>query len=155
MMIIPGLPKERYITVQTVAARLSCTESSVYELVRDGKLTAVRIGEGALRIAEGSYEKFLDGKLGEIIKKQSVFIPAEPKTKRVLSPEPVVARSAWMSKGRQVESESHSGGGSCGGGKYVTVTSPLQNYQGDLPEKVTGKAIPAKYKSQIILSVER
>ena len=67
--------KEKYITVQTVAERLSCTDNYVYALVKDGKLTAVKIGERALRITETSFDKFISA---NIVNPNDYFAPADP-----------------------------------------------------------------------------
>lgn len=149
---IGAAAKEKYATVGDLAARLGCVESHVIELVAGGKLTAVRIGPRALRISERSFEQFVAGTIGEIVKRQSSFTKDEPKTVRTLSPAPVVARSSWMCGGPHVEAEGYSHG-SCRGGQEYTVTSPLQNYQNTPPEK--NKATPDKYKSRTIFNVER
>jgi excisionase family DNA binding protein len=94
-MIIPDPYKERYITVQTVAERLGCLEQHVYALIQDGKLTAVRIGERALRIAESSFDRFISA---NIINPANYFAPADPEPEKQDPLPAVTARSAWMSR---------------------------------------------------------
>lgn len=50
---------ENYLYVQTVASRLKCSERTVYRLVQEGKLIAIRIGGRAIRIPESEFKKFL------------------------------------------------------------------------------------------------
>lgn len=86
--------KEKYITVQTIAGRLNCTERYVYELIQDGKLKAVKIGARALRIPESSFDSFIAANL---INPADYFATAESEP---AVPEPIpagAARSAWMS----------------------------------------------------------
>jgi excisionase family DNA binding protein len=89
--------KEKYITVQTVADRLSCTDDYVYALIRDGKLKAIKIGTRALRIVESSFDYFISA---NFINPDDYFAPAdpEPETKAQRPAPASTARSAWMSK---------------------------------------------------------
>ncbi len=83
---------EKYITIQTVAERLSCTDNHVYELIREGKLLAVKIGERALRVSETSYADFI---ADNVINPEDYFAPTEP-TPDPESQKPKIARSNWM-----------------------------------------------------------
>lgn len=87
--------KEKYITVQTIAERLSCTDNYVYALVRDGKLMAVKIGERALRISESSFDQFI---AGNTVNPDDYFAPADPEPEKQQSRPVTTARSNWMSK---------------------------------------------------------
>lgn len=84
---------ERYITIQTVAQRLSCTDNHVYALIREGKLQAVKIGERALRISERSYDDFV---VKNLVDPANYFAPVEARPQSDTPRAP--ARSAWMRK---------------------------------------------------------
>ncbi len=43
-----------------VANRLNCSNNTVYPLIQDGSLKAIRIGKRALRITESSLIEFLE-----------------------------------------------------------------------------------------------
>ena len=86
--------KEKYITVQTVAERLSCTDNWVYALIKEGQLKAVKIGERALRISEGSFDKYI---AANIVNPADYFAP-EDSAPANQQPQSVPARSTWMSK---------------------------------------------------------
>ena len=49
---------DKLICVSYVAKRLSCTRQHVYNLIRDGKLEAVRIGVRGVRVKASSFLKF-------------------------------------------------------------------------------------------------
>jgi excisionase family DNA binding protein len=88
--------KDRYITVQHAAERLSVTDRHIYLLVRSGDLRAMRVGPRALRISEQSLEEFIDS---QQIDPADLYEPEEPpqKSQPELSPQKP-ARSQWMSK---------------------------------------------------------
>lgn len=50
---------ETYLYVQTVARRLKCSDKTVYRLIQEGRLRAVRIGGRALRIPESAFSAYL------------------------------------------------------------------------------------------------
>jgi excisionase family DNA binding protein len=52
----------RLLSVHHVARRLSCTENTIYSLIQDGSLKAIRIGKRALRITESSLDEFLESR---------------------------------------------------------------------------------------------
>lgn len=52
----------RMLNVQHVAKRLSCSNNTVYSLIQDGSLKAIRIGKRALRVMESSLIKFIDSR---------------------------------------------------------------------------------------------
>ena len=51
--------QDRYLTVSRVAEILGCTERYVYEMVKEGRLKALRLGIRAIRISEGSLTEFV------------------------------------------------------------------------------------------------
>lgn len=52
----------RLLNVHHVARCLSCTENTIYSLIQDGSLKAIRIGKRALRITESSLIEFLESR---------------------------------------------------------------------------------------------
>ena len=50
---------DTYLYVQTVAKRLKCSERTVYRLIGEGQLPAIRFGGRSLRIPEREFEKFI------------------------------------------------------------------------------------------------
>ncbi len=54
---------ETYLYVQTVASRMKCSDKTVYRLIQEGKLPAVRIGDRALRILENAFNDFLKSRV--------------------------------------------------------------------------------------------
>jgi len=52
---------ETYLYVQTVASRLKVSERTVYRLIQEGRLTAIRINGRALRIPESAFAGYLKG----------------------------------------------------------------------------------------------
>lgn len=87
--------KEKYITIQTVAERLSCTDNWVYALIKEGQLKAVKIGERALRISESSFDKYI---AANIVNPADYFAPADPEPAVPQHQQIAAARSTWMSK---------------------------------------------------------
>ncbi|MBU4317644.1 MAG: helix-turn-helix domain-containing protein [Proteobacteria bacterium] len=56
-----GNTPERLLDVSAVARRLNCGNTNVYNLIKTGKIDAVRIGPRAgLRITESSLARFID-----------------------------------------------------------------------------------------------
>lgn len=51
---------ETYLYVQSVARRLKCSERTVYRLIQEGKLRAIRVGGRALRIPETAFIEYLE-----------------------------------------------------------------------------------------------
>jgi excisionase family DNA binding protein len=47
---------DTYLYVQTVANRMKCSDKTVYRLIQEGKLRAVRIGGRSLRIPESAFD---------------------------------------------------------------------------------------------------
>ena len=94
-MTFPEPKKERYITVQTVAERLSCTDQYVYLLIREGKLEALKIGERALRISESSFNDFISS---NIVDPDDYFAPAGQEQTAKKPSKPKVTRSNWMNR---------------------------------------------------------
>jgi excisionase family DNA binding protein len=52
----------RLLNVHHVARGLGCTENTIYSLIQDGSLKAIRIGKRALRITESSLNEFLESR---------------------------------------------------------------------------------------------
>ncbi len=52
--------QDRYLTVSRVGEILGYSERHVYEMVKEGKLTALRLGIRAIRISELSVNKFIE-----------------------------------------------------------------------------------------------
>jgi len=50
----------RHLPVHLVARWLGCTNAYVYDLVKGGQLTAIRIGTRAIRISEKSVNEFIE-----------------------------------------------------------------------------------------------
>lgn len=59
---LSGAPEPRLLRVREVAQSLAVSNMTVYRLIRDGQIKAVRIGHG-WRIPEGELAGFL-GRLG-------------------------------------------------------------------------------------------
>ncbi len=51
---------DTYLYVQHVARRLKCSERTVYRLIQEGKLRAIRVGGRALRIPEKAFNEYLE-----------------------------------------------------------------------------------------------
>lgn len=52
----------RLLNVHHVAKRLGCCNNTIYTLIQDGSLKAIRIGKRALRITEASLNEFLESR---------------------------------------------------------------------------------------------
>ena len=52
--------KDKYLTMQTVAEILSCTERHIYDLIVEGSLTAIKVGGRAVRVSEQSLIEFIE-----------------------------------------------------------------------------------------------
>lgn len=50
---------ENFLYVQTVASRLKVSERTIYRLIQEGNLAAIRINGRSLRIPTSAYEGFL------------------------------------------------------------------------------------------------
>lgn len=88
--------QDRYVTANRVAETLGCTERYVYEMVKDGKLKAIRLGNRAIRISGKSLQEFIEA---NTVNPDEYFGLQEA---RDPDPEPVhsrkVVRSSWMDK---------------------------------------------------------
>lgn len=51
---------DKLLYVSEVSEKLNCSKPSVYRLIEEGKLKAVKIGERGLRIKERSLKDFLN-----------------------------------------------------------------------------------------------
>lgn len=83
--------KDRYVTIQWIATRLNCSEQHVYLLLKQGKLTAIRIGDRAMRISEQSYDKFVQD---NVIDPMEFFESHDDKKAQGGK----IAQSNWMQK---------------------------------------------------------
>ena len=86
---------DKFLKVQNVAETLSCTDGYVYELVQAGALTAIKLGERALRISEQSLQAFLAAR---VVNPDDYFAPKEPPAPEQESQKPKIARSNWMNR---------------------------------------------------------
>jgi excisionase family DNA binding protein len=83
---------DTYISVQSVAEILSCTDKYVYAMIQEGSLKAIKLGQRALRVSERSLQQFINA---NVVNPEDYFSPKE------LSQEPrspKVVRSNWMQK---------------------------------------------------------
>ena len=55
-----GEKPDRYLPVHQVAERLGCMNQYIYTLIKEGRLTAIRIGSRAIRISEKSLSGFIE-----------------------------------------------------------------------------------------------
>lgn len=85
--------KPCYMTMETVAGILCCSQKHVYNLIFEGKLEAIKIGSRAVRISERSLHEFITMNR---INPDDLFDPDVEK-KDVAVPTPVV-KSRWMQK---------------------------------------------------------
>lgn len=93
-MIADAKPKFR--TVPAVAEMLSCSERTIYRLIVDGQLAAIKIG------ANGREYRISDQSLTDFIANNKVnpedFFDPDIEEKKTTAPRCQVARSAWMTK---------------------------------------------------------
>ncbi len=54
--------KDRLLKIREVAARLNCTTTYVYALLRDSRLPAIRLSERMIRIPESGLDAFIKSK---------------------------------------------------------------------------------------------
>ena len=54
-----ALPK-KFMYVNRVAEMLCCSEKHVYELIKEGKLEAIRLGKCAIRVSRDSVHDFIE-----------------------------------------------------------------------------------------------
>lgn len=88
---------DRWLTVQSVAETLGCSDKYVYQLIQQGDLRAMKLGERALRVSDESLQKFIAARA---VDPQDYFAPDEPtqKTPPDDRPGPAPARSRWMNR---------------------------------------------------------
>jgi len=53
---------DRFITIQHVAERLSCSDRYIHELIQIGALIAIKIGRRAIRVSEKSLTEFIESR---------------------------------------------------------------------------------------------
>jgi excisionase family DNA binding protein len=49
----------KFIYVRKAAQELCCTERHIYDLIKSGKLKAIRLGPRGLRVSKGSIDKYI------------------------------------------------------------------------------------------------
>lgn len=88
--------QDKYLAVNQVSDVLGCRERFVYEMVKEGKLKAIRLGVRAIRISEKSLQEFIET---NTVDPDEYFGFQEA---REQDPDPVhsrkVVRSSWMDK---------------------------------------------------------
>ena len=86
--------KDKFVTVQSLALRLSCTRQHVYNMIHAGSVTAVKIGDRSIRISENSVEAYL---ATNVVSPYEV-IPEEVSEKEQINRPVQVARSNWINR---------------------------------------------------------
>ena len=88
--------KDRFITIQHAAQRLSVKDRFVYGLIQEGLLTAIRLGPRTLRVSEKSLEGFI---ASQQVDPASFYDPGDAPQEAPSEPPPQKpVRSQWMSK---------------------------------------------------------
>ncbi len=87
--------KDRYLTIVTVAELLSCTEQHIYNLIREGSLSAIKVGSRAVRVSEWSLLEFVEMNK---INPDDFYDPDKEKPREPKEQGTVVAKSRWMEK---------------------------------------------------------
>ena len=80
--------KDKYLTMQTVAEILSCTERHIYDLIVEGSLTAIKVGSRSVRVSEQSLKDFIE----KMKVNPEDFFDPDREAKPAAAP---VAPSAW------------------------------------------------------------
>jgi len=89
------LIKDKYLTLQTVAEILSCTDRHIYDLIVEGALDAIKVGGRAMRVSEKSLEEFIEK---QKVNPEDYFDP-DKETKPATAPaEHPVARSKFLGR---------------------------------------------------------
>jgi excisionase family DNA binding protein len=89
------LIKDKYLTLQTVAEILSCTDRHIYDLIVEGALDAIKVGGRAMRVSEKSLEEFIEK---QKVNPEDYFDP-DKETKPATTPaEHPVARSKFLGR---------------------------------------------------------
>ena len=87
--------KDKYLTLQTVAEILSCTDRHIYDLIVEGALDAIKVGGRAMRVSEKSLEEFIEK---QKVNPEDYFDP-DKETKPATAPaEHPVARSKFLGR---------------------------------------------------------
>ena len=89
---------DKWLPIQSVAETLGCTDQYIYQLIRQGDLRAMKLGERALRISERSLQDFIATRA---VNPEDYYAPAEPQHKIPQADHPpptTVARSKWMNR---------------------------------------------------------
>ena len=88
--------KDRFITIQHAAQRLSVKDRFVYGLIQDGLLTAIRLGPRTLRVSEKSLDRYITS---QQVDPAALYDPGDPPEELPSESAPQKpARSQWMSK---------------------------------------------------------
>ena len=87
---------DKFLTVQTTAETLGCTDQYIYILIQQGSLRAIKLGERALRVSNQSLQDFIASRT---VNPDDYFAPKEPPSKQIPEPKkPSIARSNWMTR---------------------------------------------------------
>ena len=87
--------KDKYLTLQTVAEILSCTDRHIYDLIVEGALDAIKVGGRAMRVSEKSLEEFIEK---QKVNPEDYFDP-DKETKPATAPaEHPAARSKFLGR---------------------------------------------------------
>lgn len=86
-------PADKYLTIQSVAETLGCTDKYVYNLITEGSLKAIKLGVRALRVSEQSLQAFISARM---VDPNSYFAPEEQPDQEPKKAK--IARSNWMSR---------------------------------------------------------
>lgn len=70
---------DKFISVEKIMEILSCKEGHVYNLIQEGELSAIKIGQRALRVSENSLNDFIARRR---VNPEDYFAPVDEETKR-------------------------------------------------------------------------
>lgn len=85
---------DKFVTIQHVAEKLSCTDKHVCNLLQSGILTGIKIGPRAIRISLRSLEEFISA---NTIDPDDYFAPGDEQESAETRPAKVI-RSSWMNR---------------------------------------------------------
>ncbi|MBN1224405.1 MAG: helix-turn-helix domain-containing protein [Candidatus Aminicenantes bacterium] len=85
---------DRYITIQSAAEMLGCTDRHVLNLIREGEIKAIKIGGRAMRVSEYSLKEFIKT---HVVNPEDFYAPEEPPDPDPPPPLKVV-KSKWMNR---------------------------------------------------------
>lgn len=83
---------DKFISMQSAAEILGCTEQYVGILIREGNLMAIKLGIRAIRVSEQSLQNFIAARK---VNPEDYYAPEEPDPKPQKTK---IARSNWMNR---------------------------------------------------------